>query len=164
MEKAMPSYSGEVALDRPDLPFDARAIAAELDARGSACFHYAAFGTGWRMLVIDQEHVEHGNGHYTRRRVEGLGRGGGFTLWLRETGNHMQGPWLNRKLEHVPPYLAEKFDVGDIDGYGIAVLISLVDGAREGVDLEETAGRIRTWADRLERSDSTPRFMERANA
>lgn len=160
----MTSDRGEIRFDRPDLIRDATQIARTLDGHGVASFRYAAFGTGWQLLVIDQEVIPLYRNVHGGRTPNGI-ESGGYTLWLRDSGNAVVGAWLHRGMRHVPDYLREKFDTTLVDGYGIAVLVMLVHSARGGGPLR------RDWADRVReeirlwgrtdlRLDALPAFMD----
>lgn len=154
----MPSEQGEIQIDRADLVEDAALVARTLDHRGTANLHYGAYGTGWRMLAIDQRTVQRDDkwldeptrtmitGEVHGRGIQGIGRGTDeYTLWLRDTGNDMRGPWLTRRRLHVPDYLAGKYGCNTIDGFSIGLLIALVDCQRRPASEDDLQATLRTW-------------------
>lgn len=156
----MPSPSGEIRFDRLDLPDDAEVIAATLERTGVAAFHYAAFGTLHRMVVMESAVLDRGEvpAVVFGRGPDGVGNE--HSLWMREGHAGYHGTWLNREQWHVAPYLRDRFDTTLIDGYALSVLTALVDESRKGhVRPDET---LREWAAIMENerpADALPAFL-----
>lgn len=142
----------EINYDDEDLLALLGRVGSQLDIHGICAFTYAAFGTRHGMLVLDSGKLVDGNDSpvWVGAPPQGIGHPGEdrYTLWLREGhGNGFGGPWLGRGFEHVPPYLAEKFEFNLLDGYGLGIAILVIECSRMGQQLgpAKIEDKIKLW-------------------
>lgn len=117
----------EIRLDTDAVLDGAQEVANLVKNFDMAYFDFAAFGTGWGMVVTDHRGL-HGAGF---SRPSGMDDSASpYLLWTRYgPGNWMHGCYLRVGQTHVPDYLQEKFSTSLVDGLGIGLMIGLVEHA-----------------------------------
>jgi len=177
----MPSESGEIRYDRPDLIIDVHRLVHTLEKHGRVFFRYAAFGTlhclygfNSRLMAADYE-VDRGlaeEGSPPTSPAERLWVGpewagppgvgtpeeNGHTLWIRQNDNKGTSAWLNRGGYHDPGYLVEKFldRPSPVDALGLGVLFLLIEQQR-GLSYD-TVPTIERWIEVLDGERELPQF------